>query len=425
MWHYAGDGRTYHNTKTQVSDDGATWYTVFDSAVSGEYVETAAGKTSTFTARNVRYIRDYLNGSTANIWNHWVEIEAYGSRTVAHVGSYYEWTGNAAEQVKYYSAGGQRVAMRTGTGTGTTGLKWLLDDHLGSTAFTLEGATLAKISEARYKPWGELSYAWGTTPTERRYTGQRAEGIGLYDYGARFYDPSMGRFTSPDTHIPEQSQGVQAWDRYAYSNNNSVRFTDSTGHSVDCAANDYACQAQVKEESGGTSPQNGEILDENGWDYVPVVSDVRGVVRGIQTMDVASGQPGFLDQQAALQTWYNNCYGVCHGSSPIPGSPSGGPMPNVPLVDMYSQGMGEAASGATNLLMTAALVESQTQIINKGGPLWHYGLETKSNWSIIHIGNAPKFGGVHIAIGSVAPYQAWFHIYFKSSLPFIDHFFIP
>ncbi len=100
-------------------------------------------------------------------------------------------------------------------------------------------------------------------------------------------------------------------------------------------------------------------------------------------------------------------------------------MPNVPLVDMYSQGMGEAASGATNLLMTAALVESQTQIINKGGPLWHYGLETKSNWSIIHIGNAPKFGGVHIAIGSVAPYQAWFHIYFKSSLPFIDHFFIP
>ncbi len=43
VWHYHVDGRTYHNTKTQVSDDGATWYTVFDSAASGEYVETAAG----------------------------------------------------------------------------------------------------------------------------------------------------------------------------------------------------------------------------------------------------------------------------------------------------------------------------------------------------------------------------------------------
>jgi hypothetical protein len=80
VWHYANDGRTYHNTKTQVSADGVTWVTVFDSAVSGEYAETSAGKTHTFTAQNVRYIRDYLNGSTANIYNHWVEIEAWGRR---------------------------------------------------------------------------------------------------------------------------------------------------------------------------------------------------------------------------------------------------------------------------------------------------------------------------------------------------------
>ncbi len=63
VWHYFVDGRTYHNTKTQVSDDGATWYTVFDSAASGEYVETAAGKTSTFTARSVRYVRVQLAGT--------------------------------------------------------------------------------------------------------------------------------------------------------------------------------------------------------------------------------------------------------------------------------------------------------------------------------------------------------------------------
>ena len=86
VWHYFIDGRTYHNTKTQVSADGVSWYTVFDSAVSGEYAETAAGRTYTFTARSVRYVRDYLNGSTANASNHWVEIEAYGSRTTAHVG---------------------------------------------------------------------------------------------------------------------------------------------------------------------------------------------------------------------------------------------------------------------------------------------------------------------------------------------------
>ena len=54
LWHYVGNGRTYHNTKTEVSADGQTWETVYDSAVSGEYPETAEGKTLAFTARPVR-----------------------------------------------------------------------------------------------------------------------------------------------------------------------------------------------------------------------------------------------------------------------------------------------------------------------------------------------------------------------------------
>lgn len=47
IWRYYNDpgaGRTYLGTKTQVSKDGINWITVFDSAVSGTYVETSAGK---------------------------------------------------------------------------------------------------------------------------------------------------------------------------------------------------------------------------------------------------------------------------------------------------------------------------------------------------------------------------------------------
>lgn len=78
VWHYYLDGRTYHNTKTQVSSDGINWVTVFDSAVSGEYSETGNGKVINLSpAMNVQYIRDYLNGSTANQYNHWVEIQAF------------------------------------------------------------------------------------------------------------------------------------------------------------------------------------------------------------------------------------------------------------------------------------------------------------------------------------------------------------
>lgn len=45
VWHYYGDGRTYYNTKTEVSPDGVNWYTIFDSDVDGEYSESSAGKT--------------------------------------------------------------------------------------------------------------------------------------------------------------------------------------------------------------------------------------------------------------------------------------------------------------------------------------------------------------------------------------------
>ncbi|HEU4830992.1 MAG TPA: discoidin domain-containing protein, partial [Candidatus Saccharimonadales bacterium] len=76
VWHYWGDGRSYNDTKTEVSTDNSSWFTVFDSAVSGTYIESPAGKTHQFAERPVRYIRDSSNGSSANTANHWVEVAA-------------------------------------------------------------------------------------------------------------------------------------------------------------------------------------------------------------------------------------------------------------------------------------------------------------------------------------------------------------
>lgn len=77
VWHYWADGRTYNNTKTEVSTDNTNWTTIYDSAVSGTYKETSSGKTFSFPLQKVRYIRDWLNGSTANASNHWLEIQAF------------------------------------------------------------------------------------------------------------------------------------------------------------------------------------------------------------------------------------------------------------------------------------------------------------------------------------------------------------
>ena len=119
------------------------------------------------------------------------------------------------------------MAMRRGSV-----LNYLLGDHLGSNSLSVDNVAGSRLTELRYKAWGESRTAQnpGRMPTSYAYTGQRRSEAGLYFYEARFYDPALGRFTQPDSIIPEASQGVQAWDRYAGMNNNPVRYNDPSGH---------------------------------------------------------------------------------------------------------------------------------------------------------------------------------------------------
>nr|MDQ3004945.1 RHS repeat-associated core domain-containing protein [Chloroflexota bacterium] len=113
-------------------------------------------------------------------------------------------------------------------------LNYLVGDHLGSTSLVTDSAGV-KINEQRYKAWGETRYTFGNDKTKYQYTGQFSytADFGLYFYNARWYDPALGRFAQADSIIP-QNQGIQAWDRYAYANNNPVRYNDPTGHCIRC-----------------------------------------------------------------------------------------------------------------------------------------------------------------------------------------------
>jgi hypothetical protein len=88
-----------------------------------------------------------------------------GGSTTVYVGNYYEKEGSTVR--KYYYAGGARLAMRE---AGT--LYYLLTDHLGSTAITINSAGTSEVGELRYYAYGKTRYSSGTTPTDRRFTGQ-------------------------------------------------------------------------------------------------------------------------------------------------------------------------------------------------------------------------------------------------------------
>ncbi len=56
-----------------------------------------------------------------------------------------------------------------------------------------------------------------------QFTGQERESSGLYFYGARFYDPILGRFVQPDSVL-------DGLNRYTYCGNNPVKYCDPTGN---------------------------------------------------------------------------------------------------------------------------------------------------------------------------------------------------
>ena len=213
-----------------------------------------------------------------------------GGVTTYYVGQHYEKKGTTV--TKYYFAGATRLAVRTG---GT--LSYLLGDHLSSSSVTTS-ASGVKTASALYKAFGETRFSSGALGTDYKFTGQREQAeLGLYFYGARWYDSSLGRFTSPDTMIPS-TQGVQAWDRYAYVNNNPVRYKDPSGHKTcDGAGLDGEC-----DQSGipGTMGQVKAALNSYGvklksrgsaiWTFNDAYSAYLGVSNVALALAYASGR---------------------------------------------------------------------------------------------------------------------------------------
>jgi hypothetical protein len=76
--------------------------------------------------------------------------------TSVYIGAHFEWTRSMSTMKKHYYAGTARVAVRTGTGSGASGLLWLLGDHLGSTSRVANAdGTAYSNGEQRYKAWGQ------------------------------------------------------------------------------------------------------------------------------------------------------------------------------------------------------------------------------------------------------------------------------
>jgi len=163
----------------------------------------------------------------------------------------------------------------------------LATDHLGSTALTAS-ETGGRLSEIRYKSWGENRYSFGATPTQRRFTGQRKDsGSGLLYYGARWYDPTVGRFLQADTIVP-QPGNPQSLNRYSYVLNNALRYTDPSGHAhcvdADCAVTWHPTKHRYMISPGASgvrSVARSIVEDLGGINDLEAMSMISDVAAGV------------------------------------------------------------------------------------------------------------------------------------------------
>ncbi|MEM7335557.1 MAG: RHS repeat-associated core domain-containing protein [Chloroflexota bacterium] len=135
------------------------------------------------------------------------------------------------------SLAGQRIAVRTivkddSNAVIETSTHYFLTDHLGSTSQMVNhvGNVYVGGSNARHTPFGDYRTTPTADNTDMGFTGHRENrDIGLTYMNARFYVSGIGRFASADTIVPNPTN-PQAFNRYAYVENQPIRYNDPTGH---------------------------------------------------------------------------------------------------------------------------------------------------------------------------------------------------
>jgi RHS repeat-associated protein len=104
------------------------------------------------------------------------------------------------------------------------------NDALGSpiAATDQQGRLLWRES---YAPYGQRLLKQNGEQDQLYYTGKPEEAaLGIQNFGARWYDPRIGRFLAVDP-AGFDPHNPQSFNRYAYANNNPYRYVDPNGES--------------------------------------------------------------------------------------------------------------------------------------------------------------------------------------------------
>jgi RHS repeat-associated protein len=170
------------------------------------------------------------------------------------------------------------------------GARFYFADAQGSvTALSAPAANPALgLTRYEYDAWGEVIGNSGGSGNAVGYTGQRRDaetGLMALGAGERYYSPGLGRFVQQDSWSGVADM-AQSLNRYAYSLDNPLRYTDPSGN-------------KPVEATGGRG--------FNIWQYRSVFGSLTGGKVGAFDLSIrrsASGEPQLVVQERETATTY-------------------------------------------------------------------------------------------------------------------------
>lgn len=174
-------------------------------------------------------------------------------------------------------------------------------------AFDAYGSRKSLDWQQKIRDW-ELSEILNNTANHvrvvRGFTGHlQLERTGFIHMGGRLYDPTLGRFLSPDPMVgrPKNSQN---WNRYSYVMNNPMKYSDPTGYDAESK-----CESTLGE--GNCSPDSDE--DEESADTELIYAYMNGSTEiSGYAFDGFSDRARIFGSDNRLGTSYDNglSYGI-------------------------------------------------------------------------------------------------------------------
>ncbi len=179
--------------------------------------------------------------------------------------------------------------------------RYYLKDHQGNNRVVINSAGIVKETN-HYYPFGGV-YANTGNVQRYKYNGKELDaknGLNWYDYGARHYDPALGRFTTVDP----MAEKYYSTSMYAYCGNSPIRFVDPDGQMKviynpdgtykETTHNNWFHNTFVgRQEYISYGDRKVQLSEQEFWDWQRT-----GSYGSIQSTDVATDLEFYLDEPA-------------------------------------------------------------------------------------------------------------------------------